>query len=81
MACMRDNLMDRDKFMVAYNLFTRLESGEICCAVPEDFVVPSFVAEARWEFAGKVDGDDPSFDGVAAGESANLNGFYLFQRV
>ena len=71
----------RDKLMVGYNLFSRRGSADICCAVPEDLVVPSFVAEARWEFAGKVDEHDPTFDGVAAGISADLNGFYLFQRV
>jgi hypothetical protein len=67
--------------MVAYNLFSRKGSAELCCAVPEDLVVPSFVAGGRWEFAGKVDDNDSKFDGVAAGISTDLNGFYLFQRV
>jgi len=42
---------------VNYNLFRRKEYERLCRAVPEDLSVPRFVDDERWEFRGKVVGD------------------------
>lgn len=70
--------------MPAYNLFRRKGRLSLCCAVPEDAPVPSFVPETRWEFWGKVEYDQGApggFDPDAARVSTRFNGFYVFQRV
>ena len=68
--------------MRSYNLF-RLKDGEgLCCAVPENRAVPSFVDGRRWTFGGKVEDQTarpPGFDGKAAETAVRFNGFYLFQ--
>ena len=70
---------------VNYNLFRRKEYEALCCAVPEDLSVPPFVDDDRWEFRGKVAGDEEGapagFDTEAAKQSVRFNGFYLFQEV
>src|SRR5215212_5163826 len=38
----------------AYNLFRCKRSGDLFCAVPEDYPVPTFVDGHGWGFAGKV---------------------------
>jgi hypothetical protein len=66
-----------------YNLFRNRRREDLCCAVPEDRVVPVFVTHEGWIFAGRV--RDPAerrgFDGEAAREGSRLNGFYVFQEV
>jgi hypothetical protein len=70
---------------VNYNLFRRKEYERLCCAVPEDLSVPRFVDDERWEFRGKVAGDQEGapggFDSEAANVAVRFNGFYLFQEV
>lgn len=66
----------------AFNLFRRKEEPELLCAVPEDRVVPSFIAGETWEFGGTITGssrEHPGFDAHAARAAARYNGFYLFQ--
>lgn len=68
--------------MRRYNLFCLRTVGGLCCAVPEDHAVPSFVGGGRWTFGGKL--DDPAqapvgFDDRAAATGVRFNGFYLFE--
>ena len=66
----------------AFNLLRRKEEPELLCAVPEDRVVPSFIAGETWEFGGTITGssrEHPGFDAGAARAAARYNGFYLFQ--
>jgi hypothetical protein len=71
--------------MAAYNLFRRKGHETLCCAVPEEFAIPSFLVEANWAFAGKIAAGAPpalpGFDEAAARTVARLSGFYLFQEV
>ena len=65
-----------------YNLFRRKQEPDLCCAVPQDCPVPTFVDGEAWEYRGfLVDpGAAPSgFQREAARTAAWLNGFYLFQ--
>ena len=68
--------------MRSYNLFRRKDDDGLCCAVPENRVVPPFVSGGRWTFGGKV-GETATpplgFDGRAAATAVRFNGFYLFQ--
>jgi hypothetical protein len=67
---------------VAYNLFRRRLTPDLCCAVPEDRPVPVFLEGSTWEYAGTMCRDDlpPSgFDLTAAELGRYLNGFHLFQ--
>jgi hypothetical protein len=67
--------------MVALNMF-RSKRHKVCCAVPEDQVVPSFVDGGRWVYDRKLDGDATSpigFNRSAAEAAARFNGFYLFE--
>ena len=43
-----------------YNLFRRRWQPDLCCAVPEDRPVPSFVTGERWDFRGYLGGSDTS---------------------
>ncbi|HSP25685.1 MAG TPA: hypothetical protein VLQ65_10960 [Saliniramus sp.] len=66
----------------AFNLFRRKDEPELLCAVPEDRIVPSFIAGETWEFGGTITGssrEHPGFDAGAARAAARYNGFYLFQ--
>ena len=68
--------------MPAYNLFRHRRRQELVCAVPEDCVVPGFIAEQTWSFGGKVTeaaAAPVGFDVLAACHGVRLNGFYLFQ--
>jgi hypothetical protein len=68
--------------MRAYNLFRRKSGAPLLCAVPEDLVVPRFVTDEGWAFAGKIEAQAPGpngFERWRADEGARLNGFYLFQ--
>jgi hypothetical protein len=64
-----------------YNLFTRLEEPEICCAIPQTSPLPRFVKGDAWRYDGIVEEPDlweRGFrDGVAAWGAAR-NGFYVF---
>jgi hypothetical protein len=76
------DLRARDPAGASFNLFRRKEVPELLCAVPEDRIVPHFIAGESWEFGGKISGDShhqPGFDGSAASASARYNGYYLFQ--
>lgn len=68
--------------MRSYNLFRLKDGADLCCAVPENRIVPSFVGGGRWTFGGKIEeasGRPPGFDGKAAATAVRYNGFYLFQ--
>ncbi|MGJ3262567.1 MAG: hypothetical protein ACFE0R_04955 [Salinarimonas sp.] len=65
-----------------FNVFMRLDSRELRCAVPEDRAVPAFIDARGWAFVGRVDGVTPpprGFDTRAADLVARWNGFYLFE--
>jgi hypothetical protein len=66
---------------VRYNLFRNRDREDLCCAVPEDWVVPGFVTSQDWTFAGPVGAvaQPRGFNSRAAHEGARLNGFYVFQ--
>jgi PAS fold len=68
-------------FELRYNLFRRKGQLDLCCAVPEDRPVPSFVTGERWDFAGTWDGvvPAPGLNRRAAEFGVRLNGFHLFQ--
>ena len=69
--------------MQSYNLF-RLKGREgMCCAVPEDYVIPTFLSGRRWSFGGRIDvaAGPVGFDGRAAATAVRFNGFYLFQSI
>jgi hypothetical protein len=67
--------------MRSYNLFRLKGRESMCCAVPEDHVVPAFLTDRRWSFGGRIDGAEAlrGFDGRAAATGVRFNGFYLFQ--
>ncbi len=68
--------------MGSYNLFRLNDGADLCCAVPENRAVPSFVDGRRWRFGGKVEdkgSGPPGFNGRAATTAVRFNGFYLFQ--
>ena len=68
--------------MPAYNLFRHRRKQELVCAVPEDCVVPGFIAEQTWSFGGKLTeaaAAPMGFNASAAAASIRFNGFYLFQ--
>ena len=67
--------------MYAYNLFRHRDKQDLVCAVPEDCVVPGFIAGEAWNFDRKL--TEPAtaptgFDTSAATSATRLNGFYLF---
>ena len=67
---------------LAYNLFWRRLTPDLCCAVPEDRPVPIFLEGSTWEYAGTLHQNDlppPGFDLTAAELGVQLNGFHLFQ--
>jgi hypothetical protein len=67
--------------MQAYNLF-RSKSDGVCCAVPEDHAIPSFLTSDLWEFSGKAGqqiGLPVGFNAAAAMTGVRFNGFYLFE--
>ena len=68
--------------MPGYNLFRHRDRQDLVCAVPEDCAVPGFIAEATWDFDGKVTdlaAAPRGFDVSAATTGVRFNGFYLFQ--
>lgn len=77
----QNNLKSRLMATDSFNLFRRKESPELFCAVPEDRVVPGFIAGDAWEFGGRISGthSQPGFDRSAARVSSRINGYYLFQ--
>jgi hypothetical protein len=65
-----------------YNVFRRKNRPHLCCAIPEDRTIPSFLAPEGWEFTGVVrtPSDAPlGFKEQAARMGVRLSGFYLFQ--
>jgi hypothetical protein len=75
------NPASHDPSLESFNLFRRKEVPELLCAVPEDRIVPKFIAGESWEFRGKITSrspHQPGFDGSAASAAARYNGFYLF---
>jgi hypothetical protein len=64
-----------------YNLFRCRWQPDLCCAVPEDRPVPSFVTGERWDFGGTWEGaiPAPGLNPIAAELTVRLNGFHLFQ--
>ncbi len=67
--------------MRSYNLFRLRGQEAVCCAVPEDHAVPTFLTGRRWSFGGRIDAPHGpvGFDDRAADTSVRFNGFYLFQ--
>src|SRR4051812_46478255 len=70
-------------FEPRFNLFRHREMSDLCCAVPEDRPVPSFIRGELWEFVGAVGGRSaaPGFEQTEAVLSVRLNGFPLFQMI
>ncbi len=66
--------------MSAYNLFQNTQLDGLVCAVPEERSVPAFVISPRWQFSGRLDGEEAplGFDREAAMTGVRFNGFYLF---
>ena len=65
-----------------YNLFRRKLKPDLCCAVPQDYPVPTFVDGEAWEYGGQLHdtGAAPSgFRREAAQTATRLTGFYLFR--
>ena len=66
---------------IGFNVFRHRAFEDLCCAVPEDQVVPGFLAEERWHYV-RVLRDEDGMAGFAprpALEGARRNGFYLYQ--
>jgi hypothetical protein len=64
-----------------YNLFRNKQRPELICAVPEDYPVPSFLAEDGWVFERPLrplDLPPPGFHARAASAGVRFNGFYMF---
>jgi hypothetical protein len=66
--------------MNSYNVFRSTQPDDLCCAVPEERSVPSFVTSPHWRFDGRVEEPDAplGFDRKAAATGVRFNGFYLF---
>ncbi|WP_349369972.1 hypothetical protein [Salinarimonas sp.] len=65
-----------------WNVFRRKDAAELRCAVPEERIVPGFITDGAWEFAGRIGGGErppDGFDARAAGQLSQWNGFYLFE--
>jgi hypothetical protein len=43
-----------------YNLFRHKWHPDLCCAVPESDLVPSFITSEQWDFGGHLGGCDVS---------------------
>jgi hypothetical protein len=69
--------------MGAYWLFRRKGCEALCCAVPEEIVVPGFLNGANWILVGRFEtGITPAlagFDEASAKLVASVSGFYLFE--
>lgn len=69
--------------MKTFLIFRQKCLDTLCCAVPEDFAVPSFLTPHNWEFSGIVEtGNLP--DGFRfdwARSLSQLNGFYLYHSI
>jgi hypothetical protein len=68
-------------FKLRYNLFRHKEQPDLCCAVPEDRPVPSFVTGERWDFRGTWEDaiSPPGWNPTAAELCVCLNGFHAFE--
>ena len=66
-----------------YNLFRHKWQPDLCCSVPEDYPVPSFITGEQWGFAGTWQGamSPPGLNSTAVGTEAYRNGFHLFQTI
>ena len=67
--------------MRTYNLFRGKGQNALFCAVPEERSVPSFLTSRRWEFSGRLDGQQRrprGFDFKAARAASRFNGYYFF---
>jgi hypothetical protein len=65
----------------AFNFFRLRSKPDLCCAVPKDRPVPSFL-RGDWTYAGTARGATGfprGFDRTAAQIGVALNGFHLFQ--
>ena len=66
-------------FALPYNLFRHKWQPDLCCAVPEDQPVPSFITGESWDFGGTWWGVRPLPGTPAVAElGVCLNGFHLF---
>ncbi|MER2266087.1 hypothetical protein [Methylobacterium oxalidis] len=66
-----------------YNVFCRRRQPELCCAVRQDWLIPSFIENETWRFKGFT-GDGrlpPGFHPDAAQEGMKLIGYYLFHTI
>ena len=64
-----------------WNVFLRRHDGALCCAVPAEAAVPSFLLSGEWDFGFAGAGDDPPVTGfcpTAAETGSRLSGFHLF---
>jgi hypothetical protein len=64
-----------------YNLFRNKQRPELCCAVPEDYPVPSFLVEGGWVYERPLrplDLPPPGFHARTAAAGVRFNGFYVF---
>ena len=64
-------------FALRYNLFRRKWQPDLCCAVPEDQPVPSFITGESWDFGGTWWGVRPL--GTPAAELGAATASILFQ--
>ncbi|MDR7039738.1 hypothetical protein J2X36_004516 [Methylobacterium sp. BE186] len=65
----------------AYNVFRRKQQPALCCAVRQDWPVPSFVNGETWDFGGTVRAAEftlAGFQPAAASQAMRLTGYYLF---
>ena len=64
-----------------WNIFRRRHAHGLCCAVPADAPIPTFLLTGDWTFGFQVargDSPVPGFSAQSAEIGARYNGFYLF---
>ena len=66
-----------------HNLFRRIDTSDLYCAVPEARSVPPFIRAPAWEFVGKMDhaAPTPGFRKRAARVAMHHQGFYAFNSI
>lgn len=73
--------MSRDADFRTWNVFRRRHGEGLCCAVPSEAPVPSFLMSGDWNFGFQfAEGDPPvaGFSAPAADVGTGFNGFHLF---